>query len=271
MTWKADGPWTFESASRTLNSNDVRAVYYRRAAFPQPTSQVAPNAAPFVAREAMVALRGFYDALTCPWISPRGAIREAENKPRQLRMARNLGLSIPATLITQEPDDVREFVRDCGPIVVKPLSYGDLGEGLVAHTTCIESWDAAWDFDLRVSPHLFQKFIPKGADYRVTVVDDNVFACRLDSAAFPEYAVDIRRGLPDPRLEHTIVNLPDDLNSRLIDLVAELGLRFGAIDLVQDGAGAYWFLEINPNGQWAWIEERTGAPISATIARALVE
>ena len=50
-----------------------------------------------------------------------------------------------------------------------------------------------------------------------------------------------------------------------VALVDELNLRFGAIDLIRDVNGEYWFLECNPNGQWAWIENRTGLPISAAI------
>jgi glutathione synthase/RimK-type ligase-like ATP-grasp enzyme len=119
-------------------------------------------------------------------------------------------------------------------------------------------------------PHLFQRFVPKRADCRVTIVDERVFVCRLNSGAHPRYAIDVRRGLGDPLLRHDIVQLCDETQAKLIQLVHSLGLHFGAIDLVEDDSGDLWFLEINPNGQWAWIEERTGAPISEAIADSLV-
>jgi glutathione synthase/RimK-type ligase-like ATP-grasp enzyme len=82
--------------------------------------------------------------------------------------------------------------------------------------------------------------------------------------------VDVRRGLTDPKLQHEIVDLDQRLKSQLTTLVKVLGLRFGAIDLLEDASGYFWFLEVNPNGQWAWIEQRTGAPLSDVIAAALI-
>jgi glutathione synthase/RimK-type ligase-like ATP-grasp enzyme len=65
------------------------------------------------------------------------------------------------------------------------------------------------------------------------------------------------------------MELPVDVASACISVTRDLGLRFAAIDLIEDPDGRFWFLEANPNGQWAWIEQRTGAPVSAAIVDAL--
>jgi glutathione synthase/RimK-type ligase-like ATP-grasp enzyme len=149
------------------------------------------------------------------------------------------------------------------------MSFGDLGGGRVLHTSLIDCWSEEYDADISVGPHMLQEYVQKAFDLRVTVIDKNVFACRIDSQAFIEYAVDMRRGLADKRMRHDLISLPSTVSKLCVDIVASLGLRFGAIDLVQDSTGNFQFLEINPNGQWAWIQDRTGAPIAASISEAL--
>jgi glutathione synthase/RimK-type ligase-like ATP-grasp enzyme len=132
------------------------------------------------------------------------------------------------------------------------------------------TWTDEMAAEIELCPVLLQQCIRKAADWRVTVVDEKVFACRIDSQKNPQYALDMRRGLTDLAMAHELLQLPDEIAKRCVKLVEQLDLRFGAIDLAEDLTGKMWFLEINPNGQWAWIEDRTGAPISETIAKALL-
>lgn len=103
----------------------------------------------------------------------------------------------------------------------------------------------------------------------MTIVDESVYACRISSQAYSETKTDWRRATSlGLKLKHQIIELPADVSTRCVQLVSMLGLRFGAIDLIESDTD-YTFLEINPNGQWAWVEELTGASISSAIARAL--
>jgi glutathione synthase/RimK-type ligase-like ATP-grasp enzyme len=115
---------------------------------------------------------------------------------------------------------------------------------------------------------ILQREISKAADLRVIVVDDHVFATRIGSQAHEETKVDWRRG-GRADLAHETVTLPTDIAEACVGVTRRLGLRFAAIDLVEDRTGHIWFLEANPNGQWAWIEQRTGAPITAAIVDGL--
>jgi glutathione synthase/RimK-type ligase-like ATP-grasp enzyme len=115
---------------------------------------------------------------------------------------------------------------------------------------------------------ILQREITKRADVRVTVVGDRVFAAAISSQGSPETEVDWRRG-GSGDLPYQAITLPDSLSALCVQLVNSLDLRFGAIDLVWDEDGVFWFLEVNPNGQWAWIETRTGHPITAAIVDAL--
>jgi glutathione synthase/RimK-type ligase-like ATP-grasp enzyme len=230
----------------------------------------AGDAGAFVSREAGAMLRGLQADMSCHWVSEPAAIERAEDKMLQLRVAERLGLRTPKTLVTNEPELARAFVESVSRAIVKPLSSGHLSDepAKIAYTASITSND---DFELiSLAPHLIQERIEKTADIRVTVVREAVFACRIDSQSHSTTSLDWRVAVnSDIRLEHVMIKLPHDIEAACVALVRELNLEFGAIDLVESSDG-YIFLEINPNGQWAWIQQRTGAPISDALVDALL-
>jgi glutathione synthase/RimK-type ligase-like ATP-grasp enzyme len=114
--------------------------------------------------------------------------------------------------------------------------------------------------------HLFQAWVPKAYDVRLTVVDDELFAARIDArsrAAEVDWRADYHS------LEYTPIETPDRVRELATALLRRLGLRFAAMDFVVTPDGEWWFLEANPNGQWAWIERETAMPIAAAIADGL--
>jgi glutathione synthase/RimK-type ligase-like ATP-grasp enzyme len=112
---------------------------------------------------------------------------------------------------------------------------------------------------------IFQQYVPKRVELRVTVVGRRVFAAEIDSQASRSTRHDWRH-YDDPNVQYRIHTLPPEMARACVRLVEALGLSFGAIDLIQTPEGKYVFLEINPNGQWGWIEDLTGLPISDAIA-----
>jgi glutathione synthase/RimK-type ligase-like ATP-grasp enzyme len=228
---KGERGWTVSVAGQTIDFLQVRAGYLRR------------------------------------WLNPPIHMLAAENKPRQLALAAALGLRIPATIVTNCPNDVARFIKD-GPSVVKPLRSALLesadGERVI-FTSRIGRVTAEAAQSIEAAPFILQREIAKRFDIRVTVIGERTFATEIDSQANKETTVDWRSG-SRADLEHRIHALPSSVAGQCIALTKVLELRFGAIDLIQDQSGQYWFLEINPNGQWAWIETRTGQPISSAIA-----
>jgi hypothetical protein len=120
---------------------------------------------------------------------------------------------------------------------------------------------------VRFAPVIFQELVPGGRDVRATVVDGQVFAAeiRADRSA---YEFDFRIDTMNAPI--TAYRLPDDVERRLVDLVATLGLRYGAADFRVAPDGAHVFLEVNPAGQWLFVELATGLPISAALADLLI-
>lgn len=248
--------------------SDVTCAYYRR-----PGSFVAEGAEPvaaYVIAEWSAILRSLWNALEGRWLNSPFSILRAEDKPRQLAIARRVGLRTPGTLVTNAFDAARSFLAD-GPMVAKPLRHAliDDGEvGSVVFTSRVAALEAGDAQAVRRAPMILQREVAKLSDVRVLVIDDRAFATRILSQAHDETEVDWRKGVRLD-LEHQSFDLPPDISLACIAVTRNLDLRFAAIDLIEDCEGRFWFLEANPNGQWAWIEQRTGAPVTAAIVDAL--
>ncbi|MFG1228624.1 hypothetical protein [Xanthobacter wiegelii] len=248
---------------------EVTCAYYRRPGSFAANGQEAMAA--YVVAEWSAILRSLWNALEGRWLNSPFAILRAEDKPRQLAAARRVGLTMPGTLVTNSFDAARAFLAD-GPMVAKPLRHALIDDGKigsVVFTSRVAELDAVDADAVRRAPMILQREIPKRSDVRVVVIDNRVFATRILSQAHDETQVDWRRGV---RLDlvHEAMELPAKLAEACIAVTLDLGLRFAAIDLVEDTDGRFWFLEANPNGQWAWIEQRTGAPVTAAIVDAFI-
>lgn len=122
--------------------------------------------------------------------------------------------------------------------------------------------------DLSVCPTLFQEFVEKDYDVRITVVDSELTAVKLVAKETDgKQRCDIRRNnMVD--VTHSQIELPAQIASGIWTLMEKYSLRFAAIDMVVSVAGEWLFLEINPNGQWAWIDQVAGTNIAASFVKA---
>jgi glutathione synthase/RimK-type ligase-like ATP-grasp enzyme len=224
--------------------------------------------ATFCRQEARAALIGAISGRTTRWMSHPAATWMAEFKPYQLELAAGMGLPIPRTTVTNDPAAIRKAFADFDGMIVKPARVGHLvsngvekaiytSQVLAEHLELLES--------ARLSPAIYQELIPKRYDIRVTVVGNDVFAAAIDSQADSAARIDWRR-TDDPALRHLRHELPPALARLLLQFMEKLQLSFGAIDLVQRPDGGYVFLEINPSGQWLWIDDQLEMGISEHIA-----
>ncbi len=193
----------------------------------------------------------------------------ADNKPWQLQVAAEVGLTIPRTLVTSSPAAVRRFALACGGrIITKMISFRQIWIRGAEHwvfTNPVSAADLA-DLDgLRLCPMIFQEEIEKRLEIRVSIVGERVFVGAADSGLCEQSRYDRRR---DPRIVHTFTHhaLPPDVERALLELATRLGLNYGAADLLLTPDGRYVFLEINPMGGFTGLEKRLGLPVSAAIA-----
>jgi glutathione synthase/RimK-type ligase-like ATP-grasp enzyme len=245
----------------------ITAVWTRRPGRPSlPATVLDADQRRFVSGEWRSVIDGMTAAigLSTRVMSPIENQRVAGVKPYQLAVAQRVGLRIPDTLITNDPEEAREFVdAHSGAIVHKAMT------GMENAFLETRRWH---DHDLRVLHHLplaptiFQELVDGPADIRVTIVGERQFAARIASGE-SRVGIDSRLDLDVPA--HAC-RLPSELTSSLHELMEDLGLSFATIDLKVDRDGEYRFLELNPQGQFLYIEILTGQPIAAAVAHALV-
>lgn len=251
-----------------IGLRDVRSVWYRRPVAPRPAPSVASGADDFGLRESTALLENLWDALPGLWVSPRDAIRRATPRMTQLRAARQLGLRVPPTIMGNDVVALRAFAEAHGAIIAKPIDTGavtadKLGPERLIFTTPLEPRDLeACLASVTHAPVLLQRLEPKRADIRVTVIGTRIFAAEIRT---PGDARIDWRALDPADLVQLPHELPSDLSGRISELVHQFGLHFGALDLLWTPNGEYVFLEINPNGQWAWLELELGFPMASAL------
>jgi glutathione synthase/RimK-type ligase-like ATP-grasp enzyme len=267
---EAADDWSIDLFGRRIAGPEISAGYFRRPGAPEPDKAIAePAEHSYCAAEWAALLRSLYPRLGGRWLNSPTAIAQAEDKPGQLILARTLGFDVPETLVTNDLVSLETFLQG-PPAVAKPLRHALL-DGDVEKVIFTSRIDKAVARDARAvaaAPFILQREIVKQVDLRVTVVGERVFAAAIHSQESVDAEVDWRQGAGG-HLRHEAVHLPGEVAARCIALVKALGLGFGAIDLVLGRDGRHWFLEINPNGQWAWIESRTAQPIAAAIVEEL--
>jgi glutathione synthase/RimK-type ligase-like ATP-grasp enzyme len=250
-----------------IDLGKVGAGWWRRPQHPAPSPALRrQDHQVFVVNETHEALRGLWHALDIFWINDPGRDEVAHRKLLQLRVAQEVGLEIPSTLVTNDVAAARAYVdaRGYRDVICKAFSAT---EQQWRETRLVGERELAALENVRYAPVIFQEYVPADVDLRVTVVGDQIFPAAIHSQE-SEYPVDFRMDMTNTRIEAD--ELPADVCERLLELMARLGIVYGAIDLRRTPDGRHVFLEVNPAGQWLFVEIATGQPIAAAVARELL-
>ena len=183
----------------------------------------------------------------------------AENKVLQLAAARELGFTLPDTLISNDPQRIREFLRrhEQGGAIFKsfrPVTWESEDRLAMLFTARVTEAMLPEDALLRLAPGIFQACVPKACELRITCMGDELIAARLDSQSTHHGRTDWRVAQLS-ELAITPVELPVELQHRCRALLRRMGLVFGCIDVIVTPGGEHVFLEINQMGQFLWVEE----------------
>ena len=251
---------------RRLALADVRSVWWRRPqAFRLHSDLTESSHREFAWTECLEAVSGLWRAVEARWMNPPTQDQDAARKAYQLHVARRLGLRIPETLISNDPDRARDFVarHGIGRTIYKAFSAT---ESQWRETRVVRDGEDELLDSVRYAPVIFQEYVEAEVDLRVTVVGDEVFPAAVYSQD-SGYKVDYRMDMGRSRIEPT--TLPTPVRDELLALMRTLGIAYGAIDLRRTPQGEHVFLEVNPAGQWLFIETRTGQPITEAVTRFL--
>jgi glutathione synthase/RimK-type ligase-like ATP-grasp enzyme len=259
------------SDERTIDWRDIGSVWWQwdqPAGFP---ADLAPGERRFAEAETQLALSALPSASDAVWINDPFRERRAKSKPAQLMMARQVGFDIPRTVVTNNPDEVRRFVAaSSNEVIYKGLSQPrDMAPGKALFTGVVTDERLSGIDSIRITPGIFQEYVEKAYELRVTVIGRHVFSARIDSQAFAEARLDWRRALHD--VDYQAVDLPRAIKEKIHAFMAAFGLVYGALDFIVTPQGRYVFLEINPSGQYMWVECATGLDMTAELAEALIQ
>lgn len=255
--------------NKTYNLLDFTDIYYRRPELPLYDEEgLTEGEKSFLKMEIYYTLEGVYRLLSKKhWFNHVYAIRSAENKIYQLLLAKEVGLTTPSTLISNHFASVEQFL-EYGKHIIKPVHNARIKDEKypkIVYTS--EITQAIKKEEAEFNINYLQTKIEKSSDVRATFVGERCFVVSIDSQELEDTRVDWRKG--EHILKHIPIELPQEIHSKCIQLMKRLDLHYGAIDFILDKQGNYVFLEINPNGQWAWIEHLTGLPISKEIVKCL--
>ena len=249
------GPW-----ESMLNS--FTSIWHRRPELYHASTGFTPEERKFLEREAYYALVGLLESCNSFIVSSPTAIQKATFKILHLQNAKRLEINVPRTLVTNEPQKVKDFFEQCNGKIVCKTIYNNMIKGDDFHYpqniyTSMITKDYLEKLDgVRQAAHLFQEAIKDCRDIRVTIFGSRCLATEI---LYTE-----KRAHVDWRTEyhkHTYIphTLPHDLEEKLIAFVKSYGLQYSAIDLLLISDGTYYFIDENPNGQFYWLEQKNSA------------
>lgn len=252
--------WVISCDEWSLEKKELHSIYYRKPRLPN-LDEYSDAYKGMIAKDIISLINGMVDdfqgrVLTKPYI-----LRKTENKAFQLLYAEKKGLFIPKSFVGNSNRRAKDFFNKKS--IIKPLTTGKIAVGNVVelyHT----SYLGASDEDISLTPVYFQEYINKQYEVRMTYIDGCFFTVRIDS----EDKLDWRRNYRG--LKYEIIDCPPNISGQCKGLLKDFRLNYGAFDFIVDENDRWCFLEINPNGQWLWLEHELQMPISEKIIGYLV-
>ena len=195
------------------------------------------------------------------WINHPVSTYQAENKMYQLKCAKEIGLNVPKTYIGNV---LPQHISSCTNYIVKSLDtalfYIDSQE-LFTYSSIVNG-EELLDANIKDAPIILQECLEDKQDLRVTVVGDKLFSISITNKGKNIYG-DWRK-ISKNDLVYKEINLPKDIATKILKLMKQLGLVFVGVDLaVMDNK--YYFIEVNPTGEWGWLSSGSDIPVDKAI------
>jgi glutathione synthase/RimK-type ligase-like ATP-grasp enzyme len=258
----------FAIRKHSLESSEISVVWLRNFDVREKNFVMSEPGLTFSLQQWSHAVEILQRNMACEWISSPEATLQASDRAKELSAAKAVGFNIPDTLITNDPDAARDFYhsRD-GEVVIKALRHHSVvirDKIYSMFTRRICKKDLLKLDDLLYAPCILQEQLSGKSELRVTVVGDDVFAAELDPSPTVKKGDGIHGEL-SAAFHIRVFDLPDMIRTRCIQLIKSLGLRYAAIDFIRDNTERLFFLEVNPTGDWYWIESKTGQSITRAM------
>lgn len=249
----------YTDKSSSLNLSECDSLYYRKISMPS-LDDYSPQYQKMMQQEMMTVINGIAETAGAIAITRPSIMRKADNKIVQLKIAKEVGFTLPRSLITNSDSAATSFSSE-RTAIIKPISFGKIvGTSKVGFIQTNLVNNEAEINELSCSPAYFQSYQTKDYEVRLTIVNKQLFGVRIDSSD----KVDWRK--ENAVLQYRKISIPLPIAEKCLDMMRQLNLSFAAFDFIVS-EGEYIFLELNANGQWLWLENE----LSLGIADALIK
>ena len=253
-----------------IDMERISAVWYRRPISAMPR-RLFRTESYFVARErddGLEALLLMLQLNKVPVYNMPSANYASTAKPLQYSMATGCGLKIPDTLITNSPAAVRNFLAGHERCILKGVSLSGLETDDKHYAVFVHEINdeilASMDHRLPQCPVTVQELIDWSSAARILIIDEQIWCFTTDRADRLDWRTDLDANW-------RLSRIPSGIESSLIKLHRSMNLRYGCVDMLIDASGVWWFLETNANGQWLWLEEASGYPLSRNVGLSFLD
>lgn len=276
VEYKSNKEWLIKTPDNTFSTLDITAIWNRRTYVELLLEESLDDSADFKIwkNEWNKTLLGIYNTIdNKPWLNFYRKSQLGENKYIQMDLANKLGFVMPNIIVSNEKDKLMNFAQKYKFVALKLMHqdfYKSNSEGFVGmYVNRLTTKDINEFKTNGENPIVLQNYIDKKFEVRYTVVGDEHFVCKIDSQASLIAKSDWRR-YDLAHTPHSIIEPPTIIKNQVSLLMKELDLSYGALDFIVDKDNNWIFLEINPMGQYLWIEHLTGLKISHAIANWLI-
>ena len=252
-----------DSSRWRFTPGTLRSVYFRRPVFLREFGKARPVAERFSLPQWAAFERSLMLFEGAFWVNALDATYRAESKALQVATASECGFSVPKTFMGNAADDTLRRFRS-NTVALKSLDVVNIEDGAkhtFAYTQLVDK--EVVSAGAKSAPAIYQEALDRKLDLRVTVVGKQVFTASIMDRAGEPISGDWR--VHKESLCFAAAALPKDIERKAIELTRRLGLSFGGIDLaVQEDD--YYFIEINPTGEWSWLVDTARLEIDVAIA-----
>lgn len=249
-----------ECSKWKISSQGIYSIYYRKPRLPDLNNYEKPYHI-MIARDIVSLVNGLIDSFEGKVLSKPSVLRRTENKTFQFLYALEHGIRLPKSYIGNN-----EINIEClsGKRIIKPLTTAKIkvssGVELYRTNYCDDISE-----NISLTPIYVQEYIEKSYEVRLTYINGYFFAVRIDSVDKLDWRNDYEGHT------YTVITVPPQIVSLCEQMLSDFGLNFGTFDFIVNKDAEWVFLELNPNGQWLWIEHSMGIPISKHIVQYLTE
>jgi len=241
----------------SVDSNSCLSIYFRKPALENLDGVFDTKYHSYVHKETYSVIEGLVEAFDGTVLTKPSIMRKANNKVYQASLVEKAGFITPNMAITNSPNELEGFTKRQG--IIKPVAIGDITTNSTKEFVQTNKIDPIFETDIfKYSPSYLQDYIEKDYEVRITIIDGNVFPVKIIS----ENNVDWRK--PNNNVTYEVYSINDDIKHKCLHFMELCDMKFGCFDFIIK-ADVWYFLEMNANGQWAWLEFETGLKISDAI------